>query len=91
MVCVYVCVCWELRRGAAERLLAPSVHVLCIPALVFTQRGWCAQCSDEKGAERSRGEKKKNKKNLVSKNSTSTTVTLPSLATMTSSCAENPA
>lgn len=25
---------WE---GEAERLLAPSVHVFCIPALVFTQ------------------------------------------------------
>lgn len=27
---------WE---GEAERLLAPSVHVFCIPALVFTQSG----------------------------------------------------
>lgn len=37
---------WE---GEAERLLAPSVHVFCIPALVFTQsEGWCARCSNER-------------------------------------------
>lgn len=28
---------WEGGEGAAERLLAPSVHVFCILALIFTQ------------------------------------------------------
>lgn len=36
-------------EGEAGRLLAPSVHVFCIPALIFyTERGWCAQCSNER-------------------------------------------